>query len=178
MNNDLFKLSSQMYAESEARRISTERVEKIMEIQKRSYDNANQYTNLIIVAGFTVFYTTWISTYKELTPWLVWLSIASMFISTCLFVSFEIYKLAIQHKAMRLSQELIKAASDYTNLKTYDDALLKVKKEELVISNSMMRVWIIIFPLTLISSVIGSLLLLACFIIKIISMPWAEILLA
>lgn len=95
--------------ERQRRMGSTDQLQIAKEFNAQMYQNAMQYTNLVIVAGYAGFFGLWQITKDVLKPWEIRTTGALMAISLFCFIAFEIYKMIIVAVHLRAIKPILSA---------------------------------------------------------------------
>lgn len=133
-------------------------VEALIKINASLFDKAAAYTNLVIVAGYAVFYTVWSKSEAYLpSTWFVAAALLVTF-SALTFICFEVFKLLINRETFKCLDEVVKAAHNQISNKIEKYELRNAK-----LSARVMRAWIIVFPVTLTTGLCGAVILLVGF---------------
>ncbi|MBN1804605.1 MAG: hypothetical protein JW837_05100 [Sedimentisphaerales bacterium] len=131
-------------------------IETIKEIVTHSYKASANYTNLIIVAGYIVFFTVWKSMKADLGKIIMLSSCLSIIISVLLFIISAIHQMvftALFHRRFfkKLKNELPPSFIDDYRRETQEN------------ERNMFRIWIVLFIPTVILGILGSGLLIYAF---------------
>jgi len=135
------------------------KIDFYMQIQASSFEKATTYTNIIMVAGYVVFYTVWSKSEEYLSDFWFVLSALLVTVSTFVFVCFEVYKSLIFREELKGLNEVFDAPPDQFDKKIYDQ-----RTKEAHLTNQANRVWIVVFPVTLITGLIGSAIVMFGFV--------------
>ena len=124
-----------------------------------SYDKGSNYTNLIIMAGYAVFFTFWSNVKNEVNIIDARISVLYVIISVLFFIIWEIY-------------EMIYSSSFLERLHKFDQVppaefkvhMERVKKETEKLKANFARFWIWELILTIIPGFFGALVLIISYV--------------
>ena len=145
-------------AERAAREDHEKKIEALIKFQAAIFDKAAAYTNLVIVAGYAAFYAVWSKSEAYLPgTWFVLCALLVTF-SALTFICFEVFKSLINQEVFKGLIEVVNAPQGKIDIKL--DAQ-KIKEAKL--TARIMRMWIVVFPITLFTGLSGAGLLLVGF---------------
>ena len=116
-----------------------------------SYEKANAYTNLIILAGYAGLFALWQFTKDALTRSQVLLSGFFLLISIAIFVLFEIYKAYYTSRLLRKYLSVVQDSDNRSSPEKLLTAMNAFESSERAASVHFVRFWSVIFWLTTIT---------------------------
>lgn len=137
-----------------------ELLDLITKIYSNMFDKAMNYTNVIIVAGFAGLLAIWGYVQSFLHDWDKIASILAIMVSLIFFILWEIIKMIINGISSQRIAKVLKSSSSQL-LKKLEEAEIKDQKQNIL----FYRIWMFFtLPLTILPGLIGSTILIVCFI--------------
>lgn len=149
----------------ETDRYKKECVEFYTSIIAQSYEKAAAYTNLIIVAGYVLFFTFWNEIRKDLDYFWSSLSVIFMIISVIFFIAWEITQMINSSLYFKKLHETFKIAPD-----KYSSEIEGFYKKSNEFKARLASIWVWELVLTIIPGLIGLAILLFVFIQKLFTL--------
>ena len=131
------------------------------DLLESTFSKAMAYTNTVILAGYASFFGIWNFTKPQLTNNQILWSAVLMSVSLIAFVLFEIYGMFYRSKS------LLGLANVVNNQETFNKKLLEHKEKEQTRSIVHGRIWLFVFPVSVISGVSAAGILLWAFIAQL-----------
>lgn len=147
------------YHNQEVRRQVTDVMKELI---THSYSKASTYTNVVIVAGYVVFFTIWNSLKTSLSPFLALTSALCLTLSAVIFVLFEVYKMISTSVHIRKLSKLL-------NQEDPQKIIADSKREILKVERIGFKVWLIALLPTVVFGLAGASILLYGFLSNLIS---------
>ena len=139
------------------------RIDLVVETQIRiiagSYEKANAYTNLIILAGYAGLFALWQLTKDNLSRAQTLTSALLMLISIVIFVLFEIYKAHYSSGVLRRYLRVVQQSENRTSPERLLSAMSTFEAAEQAAAIHFVRFWQVVFWLTTITGVSAALVL-------------------
>jgi hypothetical protein len=130
-----------------------------------SYEKANAYTNLVILAGYAGLFALWQFTKDNLTRSQVLVSGLFLLVSIAIFVLFEIYKAHYTAHLLRRYLNVVQQPENRASPERLLSAMNVFEAAERAASVHFVRFWLVIFWLTTATGV-GAALVLAYSFVK------------
>lgn len=147
------KLAERAQKEDHEKKIDT-----LIKIQAALFDKAAAYTNIVIVAGYVAFYAVWSKSEAYISDtWFV-LSALLVTFSALTFVCFEVFKSLITREAFKGLIKVLDAPVEQIDAKLDEQ---KINEERL--TARVVRAWVVVFPVTLLTGIGGAIILLVGF---------------
>jgi len=134
-----------------------QQMESIKEIVTHSYGRAAAYNNLIMVAGYAVFFAMWKSVKDEFSRTVILASGILVITSALLFVIAQVHAMFTRTMFFR---DMFKKFAKKPSPSFVQD----VQSAEQEFARKMFRSWLILFIPTLVTGLVGAVLLLGCFL--------------
>ena len=160
---------SNALAASASKRQHEETVSLYADLMTTLYDKTTAYLNAITVGGYAAFLGMWSLLGKDLPPTQRFWSALLLGVSILLFTGFEIIKAAILHWQIRSMLRLSSSPYDplLTQLRKHAADYDRAQKTTLKLAT---RLWIFIFPATVLTGVFGALVMLYAVAAKLFTM--------
>ena len=130
---------------------------EVKNIQKSLFDQASNYTKVVLGLGYVGFFAAWSGTKANLRPAELVASALLMCLSLFAYVIFEIFQARFLSKVgIDLARTLSNSGLQMTALQEYQQRTAKSQEH-------YFRLWGFIFPFCAISGVLGALILIAAF---------------
>ena len=130
---------------------------ELSNIQKSLFDQASNYTKVILGLGYVGFFGAWAGTKANLRPWELVSSALLICLSLLAYISFEIFQARFTSKAaIDLARTLNKPGLEIS-------ALLQYKQRIAWAQERFFRLWGVIFYFCVITGILGALILIAAF---------------
>ncbi len=142
--------------------MSKELLEAQKELLESTFNKAMAYTNMIIFAGYASFFAIWNFTKPQLSDTQILWSALLISVSLIFFVLFEIYGMFHRSRSML---GLVKVVN---NPDKFESFLLEHKNIEQGRAVTLGRIWLIIFPISVITGVCGAGVLIWAFITQLL----------
>lgn len=139
------------------------RIDLVVETQIRiiagSYEKANAYTNLIILAGYAGLFALWQFTRDILSRTQVLTAALLILISIVVFVIFEIYKAHYTSRLLRQYLGVVQQPQNRTSPERLLSAMNTFEDAERAAAIHFVRFWQVVFWLTTVTGVSAALVL-------------------
>lgn len=150
----------QMQQESELRSQREEAIQFWIRVMSASYDKSVSYTNLFMIGWYASFFAVWSKMYDKFPKFYMGLAGVLMFISLCVFIVWELYKMIFYSTRLR---------DIYKVLEEKDPNKFNVKLNEQQINEKkryieQVKIWWLVLIITIIpaSFAAGILICLFC----------------
>lgn len=124
-----------------------------------SYDKGSNYTNLIIMAGYVLFFTFWSNVKNEVDIVDARLSVIYVIISVLFFIVWEIWEMIYSSLDLRRLHQLNQVSPS-----EFKAQMERVKKETEKLQANFARLWIYELILTIIPGFSGALTLIIAYV--------------
>ncbi len=125
----------------------------------RTYDKGSRYTNLIIMAGYAVFFTFWSNVRSEVNIIDARVSVIYVVISVVFFIAWEIYEMIHSSSHLRKLYQLNQVPPD--EFRAQMDQVIKEAKR---LEARWASIWVYELILTIIPGFAGAILLIFSYI--------------
>ena len=128
-------------------------------LQARLYDKASTYTNLIIVAGYALFFTFWGNIKSEVDVFWGKISVILLIISVLFFIMWEIGMMIFTSLNFKKINTLNRVSPD-----KFETEMNKMKKEEEKFQIVLSRIWFLELLVTIIPGILGVFILVIAYV--------------
>ncbi len=136
----------QMRQESELRRQREETIQVLIRVMSASYDKSVSYTNLFIVGWYASFFTVWTKTYNQFPKFYMGLAGVLMFISLCVFMVWELYKMIFYATNLRDLNKVLEEKDPNKFKDKLNEQQINEKKRSL----EQVKIWWLVLVVTII----------------------------
>ncbi|SCZ38873.1 hypothetical protein SAMN03159312_4394 [Pseudomonas sp. NFIX49] len=150
-------------AEMKQEQIVEKQISAFIQLNEKLMNNANAYTNLIMVAGYAGYFAFWSTLSGKLPTWLFNACGLSITLSLTLFITWEIVKMFWSAKHMRATQAILSKRPHASVISEFEKAFQDF-------STRSQKVWLVFLVPTVVSGMTAACLLIGYFCLGLAGM--------